>query len=123
MKRIILATVAALIAAAPAAEAAAQRHAGPELRHGQRFDPPAAKADSGHAVRKTVKKAPGWQQAKRPHWSKGKRLPDWQRHHAVRDHHRHGLRRPAWGEQWVRIGGDYLLIDLRSGVIRLIVGR
>ena len=122
MKRIILATVAALIAAAPAAEAA-QRHAGPELRHGQRFDQPTARADSGHAVRKTVKKVPGWQQPEGPHWSKGKRLPNWQSQNFVRDHHRHGLRRPAWGERWVRIGGDYLLIDIRGGVIRLVAGR
>lgn len=41
MKRTILATVAAMIFAAPAVEAAEHRHAGPELRDGQRFDPSA----------------------------------------------------------------------------------
>lgn len=124
MKRIILATVAAMILAAPAAQAAgAGRHAGPETRHGQRFEQPTAGADNGHAVRRTMKKAPIWQQPKGPHWSKGKRLPNWQSQNAVRDHHRHGLRRPARGERWVRIGSDYLLIDIRSGVIRLVVGR
>lgn len=122
MKRIILATVAALVFAAPAAQAAgSERHGAPELRHGKRFEPTTG-ADSGHVVRRTVKKLPAWQQTKRPHWAKGKRLPGWQRQHAIRDFHRHGLRRPAWGEQWVKIGGNYLLIDIRSGVIRVVAG-
>jgi hypothetical protein len=41
MKRTILATVAAMIFAAPGVEAAEHRHAGPELSDGQRFDPSA----------------------------------------------------------------------------------
>lgn len=123
MRRIILATVAALIFAAPAAQAAGvERHGSPELRHGQRFEP-TAKAGSGHVVRRTVKTASAWQPSKGPYWSKGRRLPEWQSQHAVRDFHRRGLRRPAWGEQWVKIGGDYLLIDIRNGVIRLVAGR
>jgi Ni/Co efflux regulator RcnB len=124
MKRIILAAVAAVIFIAPAAEAAERRHAGPEIRHGQRFDPPVrSKADSGQAVRRTVKKMPGWHAGKGAHWTKGRHLPNWQRQYVVRDFHRHGLRRPAWGEQWVKVGNDYLLISIRSGVIRLVIGR
>ena len=53
----------------------------------------------------------------RHHWATGKRVPEWQRRQHVRDYHRHGLRRPGTGQQWVRIDNDYLLISLATGVI------
>ena len=43
--------------------------------------------------------------------------PSWQRGHVVRDYHRHGLRRPAYGQQWVKVDNDFLLISIASGLI------
>ena len=50
-------------------------------------------------------------------WKRGQRVPDWQRKQAVRDYHRHGLRKPGFGQQWVRVGNEYLLISIFSGII------
>jgi len=60
----------------------------------------------------------------RQHWSKGHRVPDWQRRPVVRDYHRHGLKRPGRGQHWVRVGNDYLLVGIATGIIAgIIAGR
>jgi len=55
-----------------------------------------------------------------PHrWQRGDRLPTSYRtsRHVVRDWHRHGLRRPARGHEWISVGRDYLLIATATGLI------
>ena len=57
---------------------------------------------------------------KRNQWKRGQRYSDWRRHQRV-DWQRHHLRRPGNGQQWVRVGNDYLLVSVLSGVIAGIV--
>lgn len=55
-----------------------------------------------------------------PHrWQRGDRLPPSYRssRYVVKDWHRHGLRRPARGHEWVSVGRDYLLIATATGLI------
>ncbi|AZO11931.1 MULTISPECIES: RcnB family protein [unclassified Mesorhizobium] len=54
---------------------------------------------------------------KRSHWRNGQRYAAWKRHQAVRDWNRYGLRRPGPGQEWIRVGNDYLLVGIVSGVI------
>lgn len=56
-------------------------------------------------------------------WTKGSRVPPQYRsqHYVVKDWQRHGLKRPARGQQWVQNGNDYLLVAVASGVIAQIV--
>jgi Ni/Co efflux regulator RcnB len=113
--RSILAAVALSVIAVPMAQAQS-RYDGP--RHGQNYSHP--KQPNFHSQQKRYtfdRRAP----APRHHWSKGKRLPEWQRRQAVRDYHRHGLKRPGRGQQWVKVDNDYLLVTLASGIIAGIV--
>ncbi|RCS24851.1 transmembrane signal peptide protein [Phyllobacterium salinisoli] len=61
------------------------------------------------------------QNDRRERWSRGRALPRSYRGHVVRDYSRYQLRRPARGQQWVRVDNDYLLISIASGVIASIV--
>ncbi|MGQ3211712.1 MAG: RcnB family protein [Shinella sp.] len=54
---------------------------------------------------------------KRHHWRQGERVSDWKRRPAVRHYHRHGLRKPARGEQWVKVDNSYLLMSIATGII------
>lgn len=100
MKRFVIA-VTALSMLAPAAALAAPRH----------------DDHRPHAVQKhvTVKK-----KVVTRRWSRGHRLPSEYRSHAV-DYRRYHLRRPGHGERWVRVGNEYLLITITSGVIASVV--
>lgn len=112
--RSILAAVAFSMMAVPMAQAQS-RHDGP--RHGQNYSQP--KQPNFHSQQKHYRF--DRRAAKPHHWAKGKRLPEWQRRQAVRDYHRHGLKRPGRGQQWVKVDNDYLLIGLATGVIAGIV--
>lgn len=59
--------------------------------------------------------------AKSYRWAHGKQVPAWQRKHVVRDYDRYGLRRPAYGQQWVRVDNDFLLVSIASGLIAGII--
>ena len=73
-----------------------------------------------HHDRKAVKKKGPYQH----HWKRGERYSDWRRHPPVRDYRRHGLKRPGPGQQWIRVGNDYLLVGIASGLIgAMIAGR
>ncbi|TKT79334.1 RcnB family protein [Aquamicrobium sp. LC103] len=112
-KRTVLAAIAVSMLAVPVAQAQ-QRHDGP--RHGQHYShskKPGFHAPKRHEARKHA--------PKRHHWAKGNRLPEWQRRQAVRDYHRHGLKRPGRGQQWVKVDNDYLLVSLASGIIAGII--
>ncbi|UCI09456.1 RcnB family protein [Mesorhizobium sp. B1-1-8] len=54
---------------------------------------------------------------KRNNWRNGQRYSDWRRHQAIRDWHRYGLRRPGPGQEWIRVGNDYVLVSIVSGII------
>ena len=104
MRRLILTTLALSLLAAPAAYADTRTPARHEVSRDFRHDAGRVvikqKADKGRIVyKKTVVK---------PRWAVGKRVPGWQRK-AVRDYNRFGLRKPGRGQEWVRIGNDYLL--------------
>ncbi|RRI03142.1 hypothetical protein EH240_11305 [Mesorhizobium tamadayense] len=53
----------------------------------------------------------------RGHWRNGQKYSSWKRHQAVRDWNRYGLRRPGPGQEWIRVGNDYLLVSMVSGII------
>lgn len=113
-KRTVLAAIAISMLAVPVAQAQQRHHDGP--RQGQHYSQQHKRdfhAPRRHEVRK--------HQNKRHHWSRGKRVPEWQRRQAIRDHHRYGLRRPGRGQQWVRVDNDFLLISLGSGIIASII--
>lgn len=100
MKRFVIA-LTALSLLAPAAAMAAPRHHDHRDRHVEK--------------RVIVKK-----KVVRHHWNRGHRLPREYRGRAV-DYHRHHLRRPNHGQHWVRVGNDYLLIGITTGIIASIV--
>ena len=61
---------------------------------------------------------------KRHDWKRGQRYGEWRRHQPVRDYHRYGLKRPGRGQEWIRVGNDYLLVGIASGIIAgMIVAR
>jgi Ni/Co efflux regulator RcnB len=119
MKRLVLTALALSMFAAPAAYAGPQSHGNHEVHKVQSVQKHVRhkaghRAEGGHVVRKKVV-------TKR--WTGGRHVPAWQRKQIVRDHQRYHLRKPGPGQQWVRIGNDYLLISLKTGTIRLVVGR
>lgn len=124
-KRTILAAIAVSMLAVPMAQAQ-NRYDGPRLGHRyaqpekpQFYAPQRQHMQKRHEVQKT---APQRHHAQKPvpqrkHWARGQSVPDWRRKPPVQDYHRHGLKRPANGQQWVRIDNDFLLISLATGVI------
>ena len=103
---------------------AAQAHPGGNPHY--QGPPPHAQAH-GH-------KHGGWQQGHRPppprahyyrgagpqhRWVQGSRIPPQYRgsRYVVHDWRGHRLYQPPRGHQWVRYGGDYMLVAVASGVI------
>lgn len=64
--------------------------------------------------RRTAKKP---NDATRHDRKRGQHYSHWRRHAPVRDYHRHGLKRPAPGQHWIRVDNDYLLVGLATGLI------
>ena len=95
--RTLLTAVALTFAAVPMAQA--QQHYGHDRKPGY------ASSWNKHGA------------GKRHHWRKGERFSDWKRRPAVRDYHRHGLRKPARGQQWVKVDNNYLLMSIATGLI------
>jgi len=120
MKRLVLTAVAAAMLAAPVAQAqAGPRNEGPRYeRHDSqwnakpRYDNRYEKYDNRYEKKVTKKKV-----VRKQRWERGHRVPAWQRKHVVKDYHRYGLRRPAHGQQWVKVDNDFLLISIASGLI------
>jgi Ni/Co efflux regulator RcnB len=134
MKRLVLAVVAASFLAAPMVQAqaapvmvpavASNANAGvvqvdwkkPSRHDDRRTD------NRRHVEKRKVVKKKVVQQ--RSHWKRGQRYSDWRRHQPVRDYSRHGLKRPGRGQEWIRVGNDYLLVSIASGLIgAMIAGR
>ncbi|GGA80115.1 hypothetical protein GCM10011491_04260 [Brucella endophytica] len=58
---------------------------------------------------------------RRERWTRGRELPRSYRGNVVRDYSRYHLRKPPRGQHWVRVGNDYMLISIASGIIGAIV--
>lgn len=95
--RTLLAAVALSFAAMPMAQA--QQHYGHDRKPGHSY-----------TVKKKVVTT-------RHTWRKGERYSNWKGRPAVRDYHRHGLHRPARGQQWVKVDNSYLLMSVATGLI------
>jgi len=54
---------------------------------------------------------------KRNHWRNGQRYSGWRQHQPIRDYGRYGLHRPGRGQEWIRVGNDYVLVGILSGVV------
>ncbi len=98
--------------AAPQAELVQVDWKKPSHKYDNRRD--SKRYDNRHTARK-------YQYAKRHQWKRGQRYSDWRRHQAVRDYRRHGLKRPAPGQQWIKVDNDYLLVSIASGLIAGII--
>jgi Ni/Co efflux regulator RcnB len=101
MKRLVLATVALSLLAAPAAFAKPQ-----DYRHNDHR--------TTHVVKKKVI-------VKKTRWQRGHRLPHGQHYVVVKDYGRYHLRRPPRGQHWVRVDNQYLLVGITSGIIAALI--
>ncbi|MBZ9725771.1 MULTISPECIES: RcnB family protein [unclassified Mesorhizobium] len=54
---------------------------------------------------------------KRNNWRNGHKYSGWRQHRPIRDYGRYGLHRPGRGQEWIRVGNDYVLVGILSGVI------
>ncbi|MDO9431537.1 MAG: RcnB family protein [Pseudomonadota bacterium] len=50
-------------------------------------------------------------------WRRGSSLPPYYRSYVVNDYHRYHLRQPPRGYAWYRVGNDYLLAAIASGIV------
>lgn len=124
MKRLVLAAVAASFLVSPMIAAQAAPMAVPAVapgagvvhvdwkkpRHDDRRHEDRRHVDKRTVVKKKVV-------VRDSHWKRGQRYSDWRRHQPVRDYSRHGLKRPGHGQEWIRVGNDYLLVSVASGII------
>ncbi|AZO13603.1 hypothetical protein EJ069_02145 [Mesorhizobium sp. M2A.F.Ca.ET.043.05.1.1] len=113
MKRLILSAVTASMLAASAFSGQAAPIAQPSAPQSNYtqvdWQKPGRHVDKRVIVKKKV--------VKRSHWRNGQRYPNWKRHQPVRDWNRYGLRRPGPGQEWIRVGNDYVLVSILSGII------
>lgn len=104
MKKLIILSIAALIALSPmlgSAQAQSRYASGPQIEQ-QVKKPQAAR-----------------QQAKKPQWRKGAKYSG--KGSGISDYGRHNLKAPPKGHRWVRDGNDFLLVAIGTGVIASIV--
>lgn len=115
MKRLILSVVTASMLAASAFSGQAAPLAQPSAPQSNYTQVDWQKPGTHRDMKKRViikKKV-----VKRNQWRNGQRYSDWKRHQSVRDWNRHGLRRPGPGQEWIRVGNDYVLVSILSGII------
>ena len=118
MKRIILTAVALSFLAVPMANAqsnqARQGYAQVQsFETAQNWNKQQKRIVKKRVVKKQIVRKPVAQKR----WARGQNVPAWQHKQVVRDYHRYGLRKPGHGQHWVRVGNDYLLISIFSGII------
>ena len=118
MKRLVLSAVAFSFLAAPVMQAQAAPMVAPASPSANvvqvDWKKPVRHDDRRHVERRVVKKKVV---VHKRHWKRGERYSNWRRHQAVRDYHRHGLRRPGPGQEWIRVGNDYVLVSILTGII------
>ncbi|WP_137933407.1 RcnB family protein [Mesorhizobium comanense] len=114
MKRIILSGLAvSMLAASSLAGQAAPMNApvAPQSNYSKvDWQKPGRHVDKRVVVKKKVV-------VKRNHWRNGQKYGNWKRHQPIRDYGRYGLHRPGRGQEWIRVGNDYVLVGILSGVI------
>ncbi|MGX5803171.1 RcnB family protein [Bradyrhizobium sp. Arg314] len=113
MKRLILSAVTASMLAASALSGQAAPLAQPSAPQSN-YTQVDWQKPGRHVDKRVVKKKVI---VKRGHWRNGQRYSNWKRHQPVRDWNRHGLRRPGPGQEWIRVGNDYVLVSILSGII------
>ncbi len=115
MKRLVLAAVAASMLAVPVMQAEAAPMVAPAMPQSNLAQVDWKKPnDHRHMQRPPVAKK---KDMRRPHWQRGQKYSDWRRYKGVKDYHRYGLKRPGPGQQWIRVGNDYLLVGIMTGII------
>ncbi|AJY11697.1 RcnB family protein [Burkholderia dolosa] len=121
MKKAYAMMLAASIAAGFAAQAALAQgrghdddhgNRGMQRGHGPKHIPP------GHAMHRDDI-PPRWADQPRRDWHKGDRLPPEfrDRQYVVDDWRGYRLSPPPRGYHWVGVGGDYLLVQIGSGIV------
>ena len=149
MKKILTATLAAVMAASTlgAAGAASAQSRG-DHRYEQRHDRREARQDrrefrremrqDRREFRQDQRQYARWQQAQRRYnagryyaprgyqtrsWSYGQRMPSYYRsnQYVVSDYGRYGLRQPDYGYQYVRSGNDVVMTSIATGVIAAVI--
>ena len=110
MKRIVLSAFAFSILAATSLQGQAAPMNTPAAQQSNYSQVDWKKPDKHVVVQKKVV-------VKKNHWQHGQKYSSWKRHQPVRDYHRYGLRRPGPGQEWIRVGNDYVLVSILSGVI------
>ena len=123
MKRLILSALAFSMLAIPVAHADYRPAQNGEYRMVQKFD--GKPRDVRRVEKKVIVKRNGQKvvvkKVRHGHWVRGNRVPDWNRRYVVRDYHSHGLRRPAYGQRWIKVDNDYLLISITTGIVASII--
>ncbi|WP_419694339.1 RcnB family protein [Mesorhizobium muleiense] len=114
MKRIILSAIAVSMLAATSLQGQAAPLNAPNAPQSTYNQVDWKKPDRHVKTRVVVKKQVV---VKRNHWRNGQRYSSWRRHQPVRDYRHYGLRRPGRGQEWIRVGNDYLLVSVVSGII------
>ncbi|WP_217575502.1 RcnB family protein [Mesorhizobium sp. GbtcB19] len=119
MKRLILSAVTASMLAASAFSGQAAPLVQPSAPQSNYAQVDWQKPGTHRDVKKRVikKKVIVKRDHGRNNWRNGQRYSDWKRHQAVRDWNRYGLRRPGPGQEWIRVGNDYVLVSILSGII------
>ena len=116
MKRLVLSAVAASMLAATSFSGQAAPLNAPVAPQSNYSQVDWQKPDR-HVVKKKVVVRKKVVVVKRNHWRNGQRYSNWKRHQAIRDYGRYGLRRPGPGQEWIRVGNDYVLVSILSGIV------
>jgi Ni/Co efflux regulator RcnB len=115
MKRIVLSAVAFSMLAATSLQgqaASMNAPAAPQSNYSQvDWKNPTHRQVKKHVIQKKQVVV------KRNNWRNGQKYSSWKRHQPVRDYGRYGLRRPGPGQEWIRVGNDYVLVSILSGII------
>lgn len=115
MKRIVLSVMAVSMLAASALQGQAAPMNAPVAPQSNFTQVDWQKPGDHRDVKKRVIKKKV--EVKRSHWRNGQKYSNWKRHQPVRDYHRYGLHRPGRGQEWIRVGNDYILVGVVSGII------
>ncbi|GLQ79690.1 hypothetical protein GCM10007881_32090 [Mesorhizobium huakuii] len=115
MKRIVLSVLAVSILAATSLTGQAAPMSAPAAPQSNYAKVDWQKPGHHNDVRKRVFKKKVV--VKRNHWRNGQKYSGWRQHQPIRDYGRYGLHRPGRGQEWIRVGNDYVLVGILSGVI------
>jgi Ni/Co efflux regulator RcnB len=117
MKRLVLSAIAAAMLVVPAVQSQAAPMISPAAPHAD-----LVKVDwRKPSEHRHYNKPPVVKKVVVHKWKRGQRYGDWRKHRAIKDYHRHGLSRPGRGQEWIKVGNDYLLIGIASGIIGAMV--